>query len=292
MLEIYAERRRARAASPRRPAGAHLQRPRQHRLQGRRRRARAAGRRQRPGRLVEEARAPTARNGNELTHQRLTDIGRAPSFYDCLVEVEPAAATGRGVRRGARMAAWASAASPRPRSSPAPTVCLTSGCSTIGYYAQSVDRPPRPARRRRGRCRSGSPIRRRAPRLKAAPRALAADPRLRRQRARRARQRQLSPLRRPAARRPRSGTSSPRPSSRSMLKTWCFAVVGCVGYRGYYDRGARRGVRRRAARAKASTSPSIRCRRTRRSAGCRPAAGSPTRCSTPSSTIPKASSRG
>ena len=31
-------------------------------------------------------------NVNELTHQRLTDIGRAPSFYDCLVEVEPARA--------------------------------------------------------------------------------------------------------------------------------------------------------------------------------------------------------
>jgi anaerobic selenocysteine-containing dehydrogenase len=27
-------------------------------------------------------------NVNELTHQRLTDIGRAPSFYDCLVEVQ------------------------------------------------------------------------------------------------------------------------------------------------------------------------------------------------------------
>ena len=30
-------------------------------------------------------------NVNELTHQRLTDIGRAPSFYDCLVEVAPVA---------------------------------------------------------------------------------------------------------------------------------------------------------------------------------------------------------
>jgi anaerobic selenocysteine-containing dehydrogenase len=30
-------------------------------------------------------------NVNELTHQRLTDIGRAPSFYDCLVQVEAAA---------------------------------------------------------------------------------------------------------------------------------------------------------------------------------------------------------
>ena len=29
-------------------------------------------------------------NVNQLTHQRLTDIGRGPSFYDCLVEVEPA----------------------------------------------------------------------------------------------------------------------------------------------------------------------------------------------------------
>jgi anaerobic selenocysteine-containing dehydrogenase len=34
--------------------------------------------------------AADGRNVNELTHQRLTDIGRAPSFYDCLVEVEPA----------------------------------------------------------------------------------------------------------------------------------------------------------------------------------------------------------
>ncbi|MBS0449407.1 MAG: molybdopterin oxidoreductase family protein [Proteobacteria bacterium] len=31
-------------------------------------------------------------NVNELTHQRLTDIGRAPAFYDCLVEVRAAAA--------------------------------------------------------------------------------------------------------------------------------------------------------------------------------------------------------
>jgi hypothetical protein len=27
-------------------------------------------------------------NVNELTSQRLTDLGRAPTFYDCLVEVE------------------------------------------------------------------------------------------------------------------------------------------------------------------------------------------------------------
>ena len=33
---------------------------------------------------------PGGTNVNEVTHQRLTDIGRAPSFYDCLVEVRPA----------------------------------------------------------------------------------------------------------------------------------------------------------------------------------------------------------
>ena len=32
-------------------------------------------------------------NVNEVTHQRLTDIGRAPSFYDCLVDVRPLAET-------------------------------------------------------------------------------------------------------------------------------------------------------------------------------------------------------
>jgi anaerobic selenocysteine-containing dehydrogenase len=30
---------------------------------------------------------PNGTNVNELTHQRLTDLGRAPTFYDCLVEV-------------------------------------------------------------------------------------------------------------------------------------------------------------------------------------------------------------
>ena len=30
---------------------------------------------------------PNGTNVNELTSQRLTDIGRAPTFYDCLVEV-------------------------------------------------------------------------------------------------------------------------------------------------------------------------------------------------------------
>jgi len=31
--------------------------------------------------------ATDGKNANELTHQRLTDLGRAPAFYDCLVQV-------------------------------------------------------------------------------------------------------------------------------------------------------------------------------------------------------------
>ncbi len=33
---------------------------------------------------------PQGSNVNEVTHQRLTDMGEAPAFYDCLVQVEPA----------------------------------------------------------------------------------------------------------------------------------------------------------------------------------------------------------
>jgi anaerobic selenocysteine-containing dehydrogenase len=33
--------------------------------------------------------AADGKNANELTSQALTDIGRAPTFYDCLVEVAP-----------------------------------------------------------------------------------------------------------------------------------------------------------------------------------------------------------
>ena len=38
---------------------------------------------------------PDGRNANELTHQRLTDLGRAAAFYDCLVQVRRSGAAGR-----------------------------------------------------------------------------------------------------------------------------------------------------------------------------------------------------
>jgi len=33
---------------------------------------------------------PGGRNANAVTNQTLTDLGRGPTFYDCLVEVERA----------------------------------------------------------------------------------------------------------------------------------------------------------------------------------------------------------
>ena len=35
---------------------------------------------------------PGGTNVNQLTSQRLTDLGAAPTFYDCLVQVQPVAA--------------------------------------------------------------------------------------------------------------------------------------------------------------------------------------------------------
>ncbi|WP_066267678.1 molybdopterin-containing oxidoreductase family protein [Hydrogenophaga palleronii] len=52
---------------------------------------------------------PAGTNVNELTSQRLTDIGRGPVFYDCLVEVEstPCVASGASPLRGATPGAGA-----------------------------------------------------------------------------------------------------------------------------------------------------------------------------------------
>ncbi|MEO8937983.1 MAG: molybdopterin oxidoreductase family protein [Burkholderiaceae bacterium] len=42
--------------------------------------------------------APDGRNANELTGQALTDMGQAPTFYDCLVEIERASSEGQSAR--------------------------------------------------------------------------------------------------------------------------------------------------------------------------------------------------
>ena len=38
--------------------------------------------------LFDRKQGANGTNVNELTHQQLTDIGRAPCFYDCAVQVE------------------------------------------------------------------------------------------------------------------------------------------------------------------------------------------------------------
>ena len=113
------------------------------------------------------------------------------------------------------------------------SVCLTSGCSTLGYYAQSVGG-------HLALVRAAKPV----------PDWLADDttPATLKERLRlsqRIRDYAVSELKEPdnASYRRYAGlhrasviwnvVAAPELSLR--LQTWCFAVVGCVGYRGYYD---------------------------------------------------------
>jgi predicted aminopeptidase len=114
------------------------------------------------------------------------------------------------------------------------TVCLTSGCSTIGYYAQSTvghlnlveaARPvpqwladPQTSPRLKARLELSQRIRDFAVSDLAEP-----D---------NASYRRYADLKRGAA----IWNVVAAPELSLELKTWCFAVVGCVGYRGYYAR--------------------------------------------------------
>jgi predicted aminopeptidase len=114
------------------------------------------------------------------------------------------------------------------------TVCLTSGCSTIGYYAQSVSghmeimRAARPV----GQWLSDDTS---SPTLKER---LALSQRIRDfavtelKEPDNASYRRYADLKRNAA----IWNVVAAPELSLKLKTWCFAVVGCVGYRGYYAR--------------------------------------------------------
>ena len=113
-------------------------------------------------------------------------------------------------------------------------VCLTSGCSTLGYYAQSVTghlnlvqaaRPvpewladPSTPSRLKARLELSQRIRDFAV-------AELGEPD-------NASYRRYADLKRGAA----VWNVVAAPELSLELKTWCFAVVGCVGYRGYYDR--------------------------------------------------------
>ncbi len=114
------------------------------------------------------------------------------------------------------------------------TVCLTSGCSTIGYYAQSATghltlvEAARPVSQWLADAET-------PPKLKA-----------RLELSQRIRDFAVSDLGEPDNASYRRYADLKRgaavwnvvaaPELSLALKTWCFAVVGCVGYRGYYER--------------------------------------------------------
>jgi len=113
------------------------------------------------------------------------------------------------------------------------TVCLTSGCSTIGYYAQSVGG-------HLALVRAAKPV----PEWLADPDTSAAL-KARLELSQRIRDFAVSELKEPDNASYRRYADLKRgaavwnvvaaPELSLTLQTWCFPVVGCVGYRGYYD---------------------------------------------------------
>jgi predicted aminopeptidase len=113
-------------------------------------------------------------------------------------------------------------------------VCLTSGCSTIGYYAQSVTghlnlvEAARPVSQWLVDPGTGAPLKVRlelSQRMRDFAVSELGEPD-------NASYRRYADLHRNAA----VWNVVAAPELSLELKTWCFAVVGCVGYRGYYDR--------------------------------------------------------
>jgi predicted aminopeptidase len=114
------------------------------------------------------------------------------------------------------------------------TVCLSSGCSTIGYYAQSVGghlalvRAARPVPDWLADARTPAPLKARlelSQRIRDFAVSELHEPD-------NASYRRYADLKRASA----VWNVVAAPELSLKLQTWCFAVVGCVGYRGYYDR--------------------------------------------------------
>ena len=122
----------------------------------------------------------------------------------------------------------------------ASTVCLTSGCSTIGYYAQSLNghlalvNRARPVGDWLGDPATPAPLKER----------LALSQRMRDwavaelHEPDNASYRRYADLERSAA----VWNVVAAPELSLALQTWCFPVVGCIGYRGYYDKAAAEAV--------------------------------------------------
>ncbi|MEO6033610.1 MAG: aminopeptidase [Burkholderiaceae bacterium] len=138
------------------------------------------------------------------------------------------------MKRGLRMAIRVSLGAVGVALLAAATVCLTSGCSTLGYYVQS-------ARGHLDLVRSARPV--------ADWQADAATPVALKERlalSQRIRDFAVTELHEPDNASYRRYADLHRsaavwnvvaaPELSLVLQTWCFPVVGCVGYRGYYDR--------------------------------------------------------
>ena len=156
----------------------------------------------------------------------------------------------------------------------ATALCLTSGCSTLGYYAQAAGGHLDLLQRSR-------PV----------PEWLADDrtpPALRERLllSQRLRDFAVSELKLPDNASYRRYADLERgavvwnvvaaPELSLTLKTWCFPVLGCVGYRGYFDRGEADDAGRTPGRPKAGRSTSTACPPIRRWAG--PTGWAATRC--------------
>jgi predicted aminopeptidase len=116
----------------------------------------------------------------------------------------------------------------------AATVCLTSGCSTIGYYAHSVGghldllRAARPVRDWIADDAAPAALKERLALAQRIRDFASAELNL----PDNASYRRYADLQRNAA----VWNVVAAPELSLTLKTWCFPVVGCVGYRGYFDR--------------------------------------------------------
>jgi predicted aminopeptidase len=116
----------------------------------------------------------------------------------------------------------------------AATVCLTSGCGSFGYYAQSVGghlhlvRAAKPVPEWLADSNASAALKQRLELSQRLRDYAVAELKL----PDNASYRRYADLERPAA----VWNVVAAPELSLTLKTWCFPVVGCVGYRGYFDR--------------------------------------------------------
>ena len=137
------------------------------------------------------------------------------------------------MRRGARVVAWSFGAGTAAALLAGTAVCLTSGCSTVGYYARSVTghlellQAARPVPQWLDDPATSAKLKERlalSQRIRDFAVSALGEPD-------NASYRRYADLHRSAA----VWNVVAAPELSLVPKTWCFWIVGCVGYRGYYD---------------------------------------------------------